>query len=65
MYNFFRKIFKINKKLTSKDSSFLTIYNNTEVSKLFEAISNFNDTSELRYVGGCVRKILNHDLKFF
>ena len=61
MYNFFRKIFKTNKKLTPKDSSFLSIYNNTEVSKLFEAISNFNNTSELRYVGGCVRKILNQE----
>ena len=61
MYNFFRKIFKANKKLTPKDSSFLSIYNNTEVSKLFEAISNFNNTSELRYVGGCVRKILNQE----
>ena len=61
MYNFFRKIFKTNKKLTPKDISFLSIYNNTGVSKLFEAISNFNNTSELRYVGGCVRKILNQE----
>ena len=61
MYNFFRKIFKTNKKLTPKDNSFLNIYKNTEISKLFEAISNFNDTSEIRYVGGCVRKILNQE----
>ena len=61
MYNFFKNIFKISKKLTSKDKSFLNIYKNTEVSKIFEAISNFNDTSEIRYVGGCVRKILNQE----
>ena len=61
MYNFFRKIFKTSKKLTPKDSSFLGIYNNTEVSKLFEAISNYNNASEIRYVGGCVRKILNQE----
>ena len=61
MYNFFKKIFKTNKKLTLKDSYFLKIYKSTEISKLFDSISNFNDTSEIRYVGGCVRKILNQE----
>ncbi len=61
MYNFFKKIFKTNKKITPKDSSFLKIYKSTEISKLFDSISNFNDTSEIRYVGGCVRKILNQE----
>ena len=61
MYNFFKKIFKTNNKLTPKDSSFLNIYKNTEISKLFDSISNFNDASEIRYVGGCVRKILSKE----
>ena len=61
MYNFFRKFFKTNKKLTPKDSSFLNIYKNSEISILFDSISNFNDTSEIRYVGGCVRKLLNQE----
>ncbi|MDC3139568.1 CCA tRNA nucleotidyltransferase, partial [Candidatus Pelagibacter sp.] len=61
MYNFFKKIFKTNKKRSPKDSSFSNIYKNTKVSKLFDTISNFNDTSEIRYVGGCVRKILNQE----
>ena len=61
MYNFLKKIFKSNKKPTQRERSFLNIYNNTEVSKIFDAISNFNETSEIRYVGGCVRKILNHE----
>ncbi len=61
MYNFFKNFFKINKKLSYKENSFLNIYNQTEVSTLFDAISNFNKTSEIRYVGGCVRKILNKE----
>ncbi len=61
MYKFFKKIFKTNKKLTLKDRSFLKIYKSTDISKLFDSISNFNDTSEIRYVGGCVRKILNQE----
>ena len=62
MFNFFKKIFKTNKKLSHKDNSFSNIYNNTDVSKIFESISNFNDKSEIRYVGGCVRKILNQEV---
>ena len=27
--------------------------------QLFECINNYSSTSELRYVGGCIRKILN------
>ncbi len=61
MYNFFKKIFKTKKKLTLKDRSFLKIYKSTDISKLFDSISKFNDTSEIRYVGGCVRKILNQE----
>ena len=61
MYNFFKKILKTNRKLTNKDRSFLNIYNDTDVSNIFDAISNFNEKSEIRYVGGCVRRILNQE----
>ena len=61
MYNFLKKILKTNKKLTNKDRSFLNIYNDTDVSNIFDAISNFNEKSEIRYVGGCVRRILNQE----
>ena len=61
MKNFFEKIFRTKKKLNTKDISFLEITKSTKVSKLFKAISNYNHTSEIRYVGGCVRKILNNE----
>ena len=61
MYNFLKKIFKSNKKPTQRERSFLNIYNNTEVSKIFDSVSNFNENSEIRYIGGCVRKILNQE----
>ena len=61
MYNFLKKIFKSNKKPTQRERSFLNIYSNTEVSKIFDSVSNFNENSEIRYVGGCVRKILNNE----
>jgi len=33
----------------------------TEVDKLFNAINSYSDESELRYVGGCIRKIINKE----
>ena len=61
MNNFIDKIFNYKKKIGSKETSFLEIINTTKVNDLFEAISKYNDTSEIRYVGGCVRKILNEE----
>ena len=34
---------------------------NTPARKIFNAINNHSDTSEIRYVGGCVRKIINKE----
>ncbi len=33
----------------------------TSAYKVFEAINNFNETSEVRYVGGCIRKIIKKE----
>ena len=56
-----KKIFQ-NKKISSdKDLKFLDLKNNKGVNKIFSTINNYNETSEIRYVGGCVRKILNDE----
>ena len=56
-----KKIFQ-NKKISSdKDLKFLDLKNNNGVNKISGAINNYNETSEIRYVGGCVRKILNDE----
>ena len=56
-----KKIFQ-NKKISSdKDLKFLDLKSNKGVNKIFGAINNYNETSEIRYVGGCVRKILNDE----
>ena len=56
-----KKIFQ-NKKISSnKDLNFLDLKNNKGVNKIFGAINKYNETSEIRYVGGCVRKILNDE----
>ena len=61
MKNILTKIFSLKNDLSSKEVSFLEIAKTTKVSNLFKVISNYNDLSEIRYVGGCVRKILNNE----
>tara|TARA_B100002051_G_scaffold96167_1_gene91757 strand:- start:435 stop:1709 length:1275 start_codon:yes stop_codon:yes gene_type:complete len=55
------KIFNKRKIFNHKDIEFEKLRNQTEIKKIFNAISKFSDNSELRYVGGCVRKILNKE----
>ena len=33
----------------------------TPTYKIFEAINSYNSYSEVRYVGGCIRKIINKE----
>ena len=61
MKNILTKIFSQKNELSSKEISFLEITKTTKVSELFNVISNYNDQGEIRYVGGCVRKILNNE----
>ena len=37
------------------------IHTNTKVEKVFSAILEYSEKSEVRYVGGCIRKILNNE----
>jgi len=55
-------------KFLSKDENLSLFYpvfqrlkKNTEVEKIFKSISEFSEKSEVRYVGGCVRKIINQE----
>ena len=61
MKNILTKIFSSKNDLSSKEVSFLEIAKTTKVFDLFKVISNYSDSSEIRYVGGCVRKILNNE----
>ena len=43
----------------SNDLKNLTL--KTPVKKIFQSINSFSDSSEIRYVGGCVRKVINEE----
>ncbi len=61
MKSFLDKIFFRNNNLEfiSQDIKNITI--KTPVKKIFNAINSYSSESEIRYVGGCVRKILNKE----
>ena len=62
MIDLINKFFSFSKHLDGKPSSFKELKKKKEIKKLFLAIENYAEDSEIRYVGGCVRKILNNEI---
>ena len=61
MKNIFNKLFFRSNNLEYINQTFKNLKKETEVVKIFEAINFFSSNSEIRYVGGCVRKIINKE----
>ena len=62
MDNFLDKIFFRSRNLDYISQNLKNISLKTPVNKIFDAFNNFSDTSEIRYVGGCVRKVINKEI---
>ena len=61
MKTFLDKIFFRSNNLNYLSNKIKNLTNNTPVRKIFEAINEYSEESEIRYVGGCVRKIINNE----
>jgi len=61
MNNLLDKIFFRAQNLNYINLGFKNIKKETEIEKIFRAIHAFSANSEIRYVGGCVRKIINKE----
>ena len=61
MINFLDKLLKRTKNLNNVSNRILDLSKNTPVKKIFDSINNFLPNAEVRYVGGCIRKILNEE----
>ena len=61
MNNLIDKIFFRSQNLDFINLGFKKIKKETEINKIFNAISSFSKNGEIRYVGGCVRKIINKE----
>ena len=61
MSNFLDKIFLRSKNLDYISKNIKNFTSQTPVKKIFEAINNYSENSEIRYVGGYVRKVINRE----
>ena len=61
MNNLIDKFFFRSQNLNYINLSFRNIRKENKVERIFNAISSFSSNSEIRYVGGCVRKIINKE----
>ena len=58
MDNFLDKIFFRSRNLNYISQNLIDLTKQTPANKIFEALNSYSDESEVRYVGGCVRKII-------
>ena len=62
MDKFLDKIFFRSRNLDYISQNLKDITNQTSANKIFEAINNYSESSEVRYVGGCIRKVINKEV---
>jgi len=61
MKNFLDKIFFRSNNLDYINHNIKDLTKNTPAHKIFDAIDSFSSKSEIRYVGGCIRKIISKE----
>ena len=61
MKNFLDKIFFRSNNLDYINRNINNLTQSTPAYKIFDAINSFSSESEIRYVGGCIRKIINQE----
>ena len=61
MKSFLNKIFLRSNNLDYISEKIRDISRTTPVQKIFDAINSHSSESEIRYVGGCLRKIINNE----
>jgi len=62
MINFINNIFKLKKKTFKDKTNFKELVSNKEIQHLFKSFNAYSDEVELRFVGGCVRKLINDQI---
>ncbi|MBD1109428.1 CCA tRNA nucleotidyltransferase [Pelagibacterales bacterium SAG-MED50] len=62
MDNFLDKFFFRSRNLDYISQNLINLTNQTPVKRIFEVLNNYSESSEVRYVGGCVRKIIKKEI---
>ena len=61
MRTFLDKIFLRSNNLHNISNNIKELTDRTPIKKIFEVINNYSSESEVRFVGGCIRKIINKE----
>ncbi len=61
MLNILNKFFSSTKNLNTINHRFIKLRKERDIAKIFDAIESYSNKAEIRYVGGCVRKIINNE----
>ena len=61
MKNFIKQIFSNSKNHNFIKENIKDLSKKKSISQVFEAINSYSSDSEIRYVGGCLRKIINNE----
>ena len=61
MDNFLDKIFFRSRNLDYISQNLINLTTQTPAKKIFEALNTYSESSEVRYVGWCVRKIIKKE----
>ena len=61
MNNLLDRIFFRSRNLDYINQNLINLTNQTPANKIFEALNTYSDNSEVRYVGGCIRKIIKKE----
>ena len=62
MENFLNKFLFRSSNLNYISQSLINLSKKTPAKKIFEALNNYSDISEVRYVGVCIRKIIKKEI---
>ena len=62
MDNFLDKFFFRSRNLDYISQNLINLTNQTPAKRIFEALNTYSESSEVRYVGGCVRKIIKKEI---
>ena len=61
MIKFFKNLFKSEKNTFKDKVNFKELISNKEIQELFKSFSSYSNEAELRFVGGCIRKIISNE----
>ena len=61
MDNFLDKIFFRSRNLDYISQNLINLTTQTPAKRIFEALNTYSESSEVRYVGGCVRKVIKQE----